>query len=252
MRVRARANEDGGLLALATTLDAALESGRGRSSVTESTSLKRSASNRPRKEPKQERSRATVEALLEATARVLVREGYERTTTIRVAEVAGYGVGSLYDYFPNKGALVAALIERHAEEMLSLVESSFSAHADSPPHVAVRAWVEGGVRANLADPKLHKVLVEQVPRVGDLARIGDIEARVARLVRAYLERHAAKIGPEDPSLAAFVVAQAVMSLAHKAVAERPEALEDGRLVEEVTALVAGYLRPASAPAAGLR
>lgn len=197
-----------------------------------------------RKVPKQERSRATVEAILEATARVLAREGYERATTIRIAEVAGYGVGSLYDYFPNKKALVAALIERHAEEMLKLVESSFSEHAGSPPRVAVRTWVEGGVRANLADPELHKVLVEQVPRVGDLARIGDIEARVAGHVRAYLERHAGEIGPGDPSLAAFVVAHAVMSLAHKAVADRSESLEDGRLVDELSALVAGYLAPA--------
>lgn len=205
----------------------------------------RRAINRPRKEPKQERSRATVEALLEATARALVRQGYEGTTTVRIAEESGYGVGSLYDYFPNKEALVAALIERHANEMLSLVEASFLAHADSPPHVAVRAWVEGGVRANLSSPELHKVLVEQVPRVGDLSRIGEVEANVADLVRAYLERHIREIGPEDPSLAAFVVAQAVMSLSHKAVAERPETLEDGRLVDEVTALVVGYLAPAS-------
>ena len=202
----------------------------------------------PRKVPKQERSRATVEAILEATARVLVRHGYEGATTIRIAEESGYGVGSLYDYFPNKEALVAALVERHAEEMLELVGSSFSAHADSPPAMAVRAWVEGAIGANLVRPKLHKVLVEQLPRVGDMERIGEVEGRVVGLVRAYLERHAEGIGPEDPSLASFFVAQAVMSLAHKAVAERPETLRDGRLVEEVTALVAGYLRPADAGA----
>ena len=111
-------------------------------------------------------------AILEATVRVLVREGYEGATTSRIAEVSGYGVGSLYDYFPNKEALVAALIEHHAQRMVAVVESTFHGHADSPLPVAVRAWVEAGVEAHLANPELHKVLVEQVPRVGDLERIG--------------------------------------------------------------------------------
>jgi AcrR family transcriptional regulator len=204
--------------------------------------------NQPRKVPKQERSRATVEALLEATARVLVREGYKRTTTIRVAEVAGYGVGSLYDYFPNKEALVAALIERHAEAMVTVIGAIFRSHADSPLPLAMRAWVESGVEAHRADPALHKVLVEQVPRVGDMGRIGEFEGRVAALVRSHLERHAGDIAPEDTSLASFVIAQAVVSLTHKAVVEKPESLEDGRLVDEVSALVLCYLSPAGASA----
>ena len=77
-----------------------------------------------------------------------------------------YGVGSLYDYFPNKESLVVALIERHAEEMVEVAEATFRAHEDSALNVAVRAWVEAGVRAHLASPELHKVLVEQVPKVG--------------------------------------------------------------------------------------
>lgn len=198
-------------------------------------------STRPRKEPKQERSKATVGAILEATVRVLVREGYEGTTTGRIAEVSGYGVGSLYDYFPNKEALVAALIERHAEGMVAVVESTFRAHADSPLPVAVRAWVEAGVEAHLASPELHRVLVEQVPRVGDLERIGAFEQRIAGLVLSYLERHAAKIRPVDLPLAAFVAAQAVVTLTHKAVSEKPETLKDGRLVGEISDLVLGYL-----------
>ena len=52
----------------------------------------------------------TVEAILDATARVLVREGYARTSTNRVAAVAGVSIGSLYQYFPNKESLVAALV----------------------------------------------------------------------------------------------------------------------------------------------
>ena len=70
-----------------------------------------------RKIASQERSRATVEAILEATARILIREGFDKASTNRVAEVAGVSVGSLYQYFPSKDALVAALIARHGEDI---------------------------------------------------------------------------------------------------------------------------------------
>ena len=71
----------------------------------------------PRKSASQERSRATVDALLEATARVLLKEGYDRASINRIAEVAGVSIGSLYQYFPSKEALVAAVIDRHTREI---------------------------------------------------------------------------------------------------------------------------------------
>src|SRR5215510_10266902 len=72
----------------------------------------------PRKEASQERSRATVDALIEATARILVREGFDSASTNRIAEKAGVSVGSLYQYFPGKEALIAAVIDRHHQETL--------------------------------------------------------------------------------------------------------------------------------------
>jgi AcrR family transcriptional regulator len=70
----------------------------------------------PRKVPKQERSRALVDAIVEATARVLLDKGYDGLGVADVADVAGVSIGSLYQYFPSKEALVAARIERHAAE----------------------------------------------------------------------------------------------------------------------------------------
>jgi AcrR family transcriptional regulator len=76
---------------------------------------------KPRKSASQKRSRATVDALVEATARILMREGFERASANRIAEVAGVSVGSLYQYFPTKEALVAAVIERHQQEVMETV-----------------------------------------------------------------------------------------------------------------------------------
>ncbi|WOK17158.1 helix-turn-helix domain-containing protein [Rhodopseudomonas sp. BAL398] len=68
--------------------------------------------NRPRKIPRQARSRATVEVILDATALLLVDEGFEQTTTNRIAERAGVSIGSLYQYFPNREAVVGAVAQR--------------------------------------------------------------------------------------------------------------------------------------------
>src|SRR5215471_19293099 len=92
----------------------------------------------PRKKPRQERSHATVDAILDATARVLCTIGYDRASTNRIALAAGVSVGSLYQYFPSKEALVAALIERHVEQMTSLVKSKIVEVAGAPVPVAAR------------------------------------------------------------------------------------------------------------------
>src|SRR5688572_18416822 len=92
----------------------------------------------PRKRPRQERSKATRDALLEATARVLKKQGFDRASTNRIAEEAGVSIGSLYQYFPSKESLVAALVERHVDEMMTLLEAALVRVAGAPIPVAVR------------------------------------------------------------------------------------------------------------------
>src|SRR5215813_10517597 len=125
----------------------------------------------PRKSASQERSRATVEALLDATARVLVREGYARASTTRIAAKAGVSVGSLYQYFPNKEALVAALVARHNREMLQLIRDALDKVASLELGRAMRELVAATLDAHLVDPALHRIFAEQVPRMGQLAKI---------------------------------------------------------------------------------
>jgi len=74
---------------------------------------KRSQSLNPRKKPQQRRSRVTIDTLFEATIQVLLANGLDKVTTIQIADRAGVSVGSLYQYFPNKNALLAAIVKRH-------------------------------------------------------------------------------------------------------------------------------------------
>jgi len=116
----------------------------------------------------QKRSRATVDALIEATARVLIKEGYDRASTNKIAALAGVSIGSLYQYFPSKEALVAAVIERHTQESSQVTHNALLKAAARPIEIGVRDLVAAAIDAHRVDPKLHRVLAEEVPRIGRL------------------------------------------------------------------------------------
>ncbi len=204
--------------------------------------MRRPLTNR-RKEASQERSRATVDALVQATARILVREGFDKASTNRIAAVAGVSVGSLYQYFPSKEALVAAVIERHQQEIMRVVRGELAEAANQPIEQGVRTLVAVAVKAHRVDPKLHRVLAEQIPRVGRLEKAETFNRENYALFRAYLEKHREEIRAADLGLAAFVCVTSIEALTHTAVL-RHEIVSDkatAALVDEATRLVVGYL-----------
>jgi AcrR family transcriptional regulator len=207
--------------------------------------MARKIETNPRKVASQERSRLTIDALLEATTRILIKEGYDRASTNRIAEVAGVSIGSLYQYFPSKEALVAAVIDRHAQEISQVTRNALVKMAARPIEAAAREFVSVAIDAHRVNPKLHGVLAEQTPRVG---RLDNIEANIREgyaLVRGYLEAHRDEIDVADLDLAAFVLVTVVEALTHAAVLRRPDILagEKARqFVDDVTRLVVRYLQ----------
>ena len=197
----------------------------------------------PRKQASQERSRATVDALIDATARILVREGFDKASTNRIAEVAGVSVGSLYQYFPSKEALVAAVIERHQREIMQLVRGELAEVANQPIEQGVRTLVAAAIKSHCLDPKLHRVLAEQIPRVGKLEKVATFNRGNYALFKAYLESHRKEIRTADLELAAFVCVTSIEALTHTAVLHHDLVSDQATaaLVDEATRLIVGYL-----------
>jgi len=195
----------------------------------------------PRKRPRQERSKATVETILAATARVLVKKGFDGLTTNAVAEAAGVSIGSLYQYFPSKEALVAALIEQHIEQMNAAILHELTRVAQLPMAQAVRAVIELTIRAHSIEPELHRVLTEQVPRVGRLARLVEADAICRRMVAGILAARRDELAISDPDTAAFILVHSIEAITHRAALFSPERLRDPRLIDEAVALVTRYL-----------
>lgn len=208
--------------------------------------MARKLSTNPRKHASQARSRATVDALVEATARILVSEGYDLANTNRIAEKAGVSIGSLYQYFPGKDALVAAVIDRHKEEVMRVVRSALAEVDALPVEAAVRRLVAVAIDAHRVDPELHRVLTEQLPRTGRLGQVETFHREAQAGFAAYLAGHLDELRPIDVELAAFVCVASIEAVTHGAVLYRPDLLKKASvdaLVDETTRLVVGYLRP---------
>ena len=191
----------------------------------------------PRKQPRQERSQATVEALLQAAADILVRQGAGRLTTNRIAERAGVNIASLYQYFPGKDAIVAELRRRHGAEQRAAVRSALIAHRGDDLKTTLRALVAMGVAAHAVNPELQRVFSEDLPQLA----YRDIEASDAPLFaefRAFLTRSA---GIADPELAMWIVATVSGAVLHHAAVERPEDLSSGAIADELVTLLVRYL-----------
>jgi len=184
---------------------------------------------------------------VEATARILISDGFDKASTNRIAELAGVSVGSLYQYFPSKEALVVAVIERHHRDIMRVVEDALAGIDAMPVADAVRRLVAVAIEAHRADPELHRVVTEQVPRSGRLDQVDAVNRQAHARFRAYLEGRREELGVADVALAAFVCATAIEAVSHNAVLHHAEAQSGeaaAALVDETTRLIVGYLMPA--------
>lgn len=190
-----------------------------------------------RRAPRQARSQITVDAILSATKALVRRHGVERLTTNGVARLAGVSIGSLYQYFPSKRALVDELRKQHQQEGWGLLLRGVAHVMTQPLEVSVRYFVEQMIAVHRVDPELHRALESN----RDSTHATDVELRALALVRADLERRKHEVTVENLDQAAFVLGVTVEALTHRAAAERPELLEDPTLVDGVTRMLLAYL-----------
>ena len=195
---------------------------------------------RPRKQPVQQRSRAVMEALVEATARVLAADGYRGATTKRIAEVAGVSVGSLYQYFPNKEALVFAVAQRHFDDVLGRIATvSFSPGVPLP--AAVAGFVQAMIDAHQLEAEVHAALTEQMLALGP-EPYAETQVRAIAVVKGLLMARRAEVDVGDLDTVAWLLATTVESAVHRALMEGPRRLGHPALAPEITRLVCRYLR----------
>lgn len=197
--------------------------------------MRRRAPKPARRKAKQERSRETIDALLEAAAQVLLRDGYARATTNRIAERAGVSVGSIYQYFRDKDELFDALIRSRIDALRSAITGFQPDPRRSLESVLGELFLVA-IRSEPHGPELLRVL-ECVPNAALRRRIAEAKGHVVGFVRSLLESYQDRLRVRDLDLAAYVVVNAAEGLGYNASRE----LFGQRLAAEAATLFARYL-----------
>ncbi|ETI62864.1 hypothetical protein GCM10007301_50850 [Azorhizobium oxalatiphilum] len=142
---------------------------------------------KPRKRPVQARSLATIEAIFEATIQVLLHGGARALTTNRIAERAGVSVGTLYQYFPAKEALLYALVSRHLDKAGQAVEQACQAHSGASLSDCADTFVDAYIDAKAGDVAVSRALYHASTEL-DMQDLGAaMIARLHQAVRGLLE-----------------------------------------------------------------
>ena len=170
-----------------------------------------------KKRPTQARAKATVKAIVDATALILEKDGYNALTTNEVAEVAGVSIGSLYEYFPGKEAIIAALVKEMVDDGLLVMQTALDQSDTESFDTAMRAWVETlfGIVNN--HKKLVRVLIFQIPYLMQIPAVHKVQAELLKIVLTGASRSEQqfqiKVKPEVLYLISSLAGSTLFSLA---------------------------------------
>ena len=199
----------------------------------------------PRNRPRQERSKQTVDVLLESTAQVLKQVGIRDTTTEKIATRAGVSIGSLYQYFPNKVALFEALMTQHLEQAMSNAMALAQQLVDAPANEFPRVLSEIMLTTERKDPQLSSLLHQIASTNGSVAAIEIQFTRAFEMGMATLLRE--KQGQPgfrtdmDPDIAGRILTRTLAGLARRTMEMDPSLMESETFAAEVQQLIRGYL-----------
>ena len=194
-----------------------------------------------RKKPQQARAAAMLELILQGAARVLRTQSLAGFTTNRVAEIAGISVGSLYQYFPNKSALVAALIQREQAALCEAVVACAARHGAEPLPQVVARWIDIAVHHQFGDAVYAAAIDHEERRLPLQDLLGAAQQSMVQAVAAVLRRH----GPAFSARQSVIAAQDCLVIAKALIESEPPDVADAKrraLKKRVLRALLGYLK----------
>ncbi|WP_374075283.1 TetR/AcrR family transcriptional regulator [Bdellovibrio bacteriovorus] len=189
------------------------------------------------KAPTQERSRQTVATILDACSRLLISEGFYSITTDKIAKEAGVSIGSLYQFFGNKESVVQAVVKNIIEEDKRLISEKMRAISPLPPEQRVKAMIELAVETIRRNSDLRAKLTTIQYYVADAAYISESIRFFQEVVRYNLPQ----IPGRDMDKVSYLVVNAFIGLVNTMSIDKPEAIHDQAIVNEITQLFFKYL-----------
>lgn len=193
--------------------------------------------------PRQDRSRATVDAIVEAAARILEREGPEGLRTSRIARDAGVSIGSLYEYFDGRDAIVRALCEQHLAAIRAITERAFEQLSDADNERAVDRFVDALFAHYEERPRLRRALHWEIPlRLSQRVFIEN-DRYVERRLIEWLARRSAAHSAQSLEARAFVLVRAGRAVIIQSITEELEVEQQAAVRAALKSLLLSGLSP---------
>jgi len=199
------------------------------------------ATLKPRKSPVQARSAATIETLHIAAIQVLTQEGLSRCTTTRIAERAGMSVGSLYQYYPNRDALLAAVLEKHLDGIAGAVERACREHRGKPVSQMASALVVAFLAAKLRNPEESKALYAVAEERGGAELVARMHTRMVAAIAALLAS-APNAHFDDPAMTSMIAFSALVGPVRTLLEGHAPAEFEACLERQLVLLLTAYLQ----------
>ncbi len=190
-----------------------------------------------RKIPKQSRSQQTVQYILDAAAYILAERGLEGFTTNHIAERAGVNIASLYQYFPNKAAILDALQARHVGKPAQIDAATWKRLLELPLAELLVELVDAALAEHADNAVLHRTLLMRLPRgMRDPEAQGRNEMVAAMLLTKARDAR-------RPEMMVFTARRALLGAIDEAVCTHPEWLRDPDFRDELVWMLSRYLEP---------
>ncbi|TEU26018.1 TetR/AcrR family transcriptional regulator [Acinetobacter seifertii] len=196
---------------------------------------------KPRKSPVQARSTATIEVLHEATIQVLLKEGIVKCNTTRIAERAGVSVGSIYQYYPNRDSLLAAVLQRHLDRVAEKIEELCLKYEKTSIKTLISALVDEIILAKLSNPEESKALYAISGERGGLDLSKRMNDRMLAAISNLLES-ASDIEFDDSQIVAEFVLGAIMGLIRRVLENQVTDKVEQVLESHLKLMVVAYLK----------
>lgn len=198
---------------------------------------------KPKKVPGQARSRQTFDAIVEACARLLIARGYGALTTNHIAELAGVSIGSVYEYFGDKEAVVSEVVRRASEGFSEDAARALPALEGAPLEKAVTAWIDTLLSAMRARAELLRAIAADVPLAIREPHRREAWDRHLALARAAYRSAGARVRQDRAEEVSFLVVTLVDATLTRLVLEPPPDVDEETVVEELGRRVVEWVSP---------
>lgn len=197
----------------------------------------------PKKEPKQKRSKATFDSIVEACELILPKYGYRGTTTNHIAESAGVGIASLYQYFPGKDAIIRQVADKLSQRFLSEAIRNAPSISNAKKQHIVKNWLDFFILTLKQEQQLVKIFMYEVPYTNQLAQEFELTDKLVKLCSVIAGNTRAEVKLSENKASLYLLVNMTTSSIFQIITDPAKGVKEEEMVEHLCEHINRWINP---------